>query len=654
VSHIFLSYNRGDRAAAFLFVGALEAKGYQVWWDAGLRVGESYDEVTEAALRRAVAVVVLWSPRSVGSRWVRAEATIAQKLGTLFPVMIEACERPVMFELTQTADLAGWDGAPKHPAFRAFMADLEAFIVAQGSSEPQALASEKAPLQRVNAKFDRRTMVLTGLGLVGAIGIGATGLRLIEERLTKPPTQSLAILPFKNISGIREQDYFSEGLSAELRAALTRNPALQVAATTSSRQVSRDDLDVKAMAQKLKVAFILQGSVSNAGNTIRVAADLTDAVAGITKWSETFERSLADVFAVQNEIANRVAAALASKITGAGGQNGSNNPPVAGSANSVGGSSNVAAFEAFLHGREDLGLSTDLESDRRALTWFDRAIEMDPSFAAAHAWRARALSALSAQSSNTQDIKRDRDSAIAAARTAIMLAPDYPSGYVTLGWVLFNQALDVKGAKVAFNRARILSPGDADVLMAAAIFNARTQNISEARSDIARALILDPLNPYAFRVAGTVSLIAGDYARALSEFDRAIALNPTGSVIQALRGEAFCAQGRWREARDAYEREPTQMFKNQGLAITHWKLGDKAAAQLAFGALQVAGSESTHYQQAQVLAQWGQQGNALDALENAYKDVDPGLAQMQTDLFLVTLRNTPRFKALQRAIGFVT
>lgn len=654
MTHIFLSYNREDRAAALHFVSALEAKGYQVWWDGGLRIGESYDEVTEAALRRAAAVIVLWSPRSVGSRWVRAEATIAQKLGTLFPVMIEACERPVMFELTQTADLAGWNGAPKHPAFHAFTADLEAFIDLRASSEQQVLAPAIAPSRSFRTKFNRRTLILQGIGLVGVIGTGAAGLMLIRGRTTKPLTQSLAILPFKNISGSPEQDYFSEGLSAELRAALTRNPALQVAASTSSRKVSRDDLDVSAIAQKLKVAFILQGSVSKAGDTIRVAADLTDAAAGITKWSEIFERSLADVFAVQSEIASKVAAALATKIPGTSGQNGANNAPVAGSPNTIGGSTNVAAFEAFLHGREALSLSTDIGSDRRALTWFDRAVEIDPSFAAAHAWRARTLSALSSQSSNSQAMKRDRDSAIAAAQTAIRLAPDYPSGYATLGWVLFNQALDVKGARVAFDKARILSPGDADVLMAAAIFNARTQNISEARSDIARALILDPLNPYAFRVAGTVSLIAGDYARALSEFDRAMALNPTGSIIQAFRGEAFCALGRWGEARDAYEREPTQMFKQQGLAIVHWKLGNQAAARAAFLALQAAGGESAYYQQAQVLAQWGQLDNALNALEKAYKNGDPGLAQMQTDLFLVTLRNTPRFRALQRAIGFVT
>ncbi|MEP7314993.1 MAG: toll/interleukin-1 receptor domain-containing protein, partial [Pseudomonadota bacterium] len=107
---IFLSYNREDQATAGLFAAALGHAGFDVWWDATLRSGEAYDEVTEKALRDAKAVVVLWSKKSVVSRWVRAEATLADRNKTLLPVMIEPCDRPIMFELTQTAELIGWQG----------------------------------------------------------------------------------------------------------------------------------------------------------------------------------------------------------------------------------------------------------------------------------------------------------------------------------------------------------------------------------------------------------------------------------------------------------------------------------------------------------------------------------------------------------------
>src|SRR4029077_2962706 len=121
---IFLSYNREDSAIAKTYADAFAPAGLEVWWDVTLRSGEAYDEVTEAALREAKAVVVLWSPRSVVSRWVRAEATLADRNKTLLPATIEPCERPIMFELTQTADLTHWQGDVLDGGWRAFVADV--------------------------------------------------------------------------------------------------------------------------------------------------------------------------------------------------------------------------------------------------------------------------------------------------------------------------------------------------------------------------------------------------------------------------------------------------------------------------------------------------------------------------------------------------
>lgn len=121
---IFLSYSRDDQATARIFADAFVAEGFDVWWDTALRAGQAYDEVTEAALRSARAVVVLWSKRSVASRWVRSEATLGDRNGALMPAMIEDCERPVMFELTQTADLSHWRGAADDPAWLGFLDDV--------------------------------------------------------------------------------------------------------------------------------------------------------------------------------------------------------------------------------------------------------------------------------------------------------------------------------------------------------------------------------------------------------------------------------------------------------------------------------------------------------------------------------------------------
>ena len=124
MTDVFISYSRDDQSTARKFAEGLQAEGLSVWWDQTLRMGDAYDEVTEKALREARAVVVLWSRNSVASRWVRAEATIADRAGTLLPVMIEACDRPVMFELRQTADLVAWQGDRRDPRWLAFVEGL--------------------------------------------------------------------------------------------------------------------------------------------------------------------------------------------------------------------------------------------------------------------------------------------------------------------------------------------------------------------------------------------------------------------------------------------------------------------------------------------------------------------------------------------------
>ncbi len=147
---VFISYSREDASAARRYADAFAQAGLDVWWDVELRSGEAFDEVIEKALRAAKAVVVLWSPRSVASRWVRAEATLADRSGTLAPVIIEPCERPIIFELTHTADLCHWAGDPDDAAWQAFLQDVHGFVGREGPAGGSAMAStRKAPQKPV-------------------------------------------------------------------------------------------------------------------------------------------------------------------------------------------------------------------------------------------------------------------------------------------------------------------------------------------------------------------------------------------------------------------------------------------------------------------------------------------------------------------------
>ena len=242
---IFLSYNREDSDRAKQFAEGFAAQGLDVWWDVALRSGEAYDEVTEAALRNAKAVVVLWSKRSVVSRWVRAEATLAERKKTLMPAMIEACERPIMFELTQTAELSHWDGDPFDRAWQAFLADVRGFVERARAREQPALA----PAQ--------------------------TAQPSLED--FRP---ALAIMPFVNRSGEKSDDLFAEGMVEDLIAALSMNRDVKVISSSATRSYGESGYDIRQVGSELGAKYLLEGNIRRAGDDLRVTAQLADSSSG--------------------------------------------------------------------------------------------------------------------------------------------------------------------------------------------------------------------------------------------------------------------------------------------------------------------------------------------------------------------------------------
>jgi len=280
LTDIFLSYNREDQARAKLFAEAFEAQGFSVWWDVGLRTGEAYDEVTETALRTAKAVVVLWSKKSVQSRWVRAEATLADRNKTLVPCMIEPCERPIMFELTQTAELSHWQGDAGDRAWLAFLSDVHRFVGRQAA--PVAIKET---------------------------------LREIEAEPAKPPETLLAVLPFDNLSSDAEMQFFSDGVSEDILGRIQRGSKLKVIGRTSSFQFR--GADKPRAAQALKATHVVDGSIRRGGNKVRIAAHLTEVATQTTLWSDRYDRDLEDIFAVQDEISEAIAQALDTAFTAA-------------------------------------------------------------------------------------------------------------------------------------------------------------------------------------------------------------------------------------------------------------------------------------------------------------------------------------------------
>lgn len=638
VPDIFLSYNRDDQDRARIFAEALEREGLSVWWDVGLRVGEAYDEVTERALREAKAVVVLWSKKSVSSRWVRAEATLAQRNRTFFPCMIEACERPIMFELTQTADLAHWRGADDDPAWRVFLSDLKRFIAGEitTESEPDRLMGKgKPPFS--GFVLDRRVALAAGGG-AAAIAAAYFAFRPHWPALAE---NGVAVLPFRNLSGDAKQDYLCAGLAAEVRSVLARNASLRVVAQASCEAVKQRALAASEMAKELAVSFLLDGNVSFAGDRFKVATELIDGKTGFSKWSESFDHPMAELSLVQDAIAASVTRELAVDIK----------DPEEGA--SFGATRDSAAFDDYLKGNELYALATSLDADLSALAHFDRALARDPNFGAAYAAKARSLTSLGNTADNIVKAHLYYESAVEAARRAIEFGPSSADAYSTLGYVLFQAQLKVAEAREPYERSYKLGAGYAPVIARYALYAAATRRFDAAREAIERARELDPLNATIHRGVGFVQYAEGKYEASIQSVTNALSLNPKLSDSHARIAMAKIALGRPDEAIDAAKNEKSGMMRLPAIAIASRRIDDASAADAALAELVSKYGDAGLYQQAQVLSGWGRADEAMTVLKRALELGDSGLTYAYIDPTLDALRGREDFKLLLKSLGFI-
>ena len=625
---IFLSYTRADRKPALAVIAVLEGAGYQVWWDGLLEGGETYLPTTEAALADADLVVVLWSKIAVDSNWVRDEAGHGRDHSRLVPVSIDGTEAPLGFRQIQVIDLSKWHG-------NAGDAKAQALLRAVAAQAGRVVTAPTAPASRLS-----RRVVLASGGAVLAAAAGAAAWKLDLFGSAGSIDNSVAVLAFRNLSGSADQDYLSEGLAEELRAALSRNPALKVLAQASTAAASKGQLEPGEIARRLKARYLLGGSVRREGKRLRIAATLTDAATGFTSWSEQFDRELSDVFALQEDIAGQIAAAMAAQAS-------------SGPASQVAGSgtSNAAALDAYLRGNAYYQLRSGESSQRAALGQYEIAIAADPGFAQAHAARARIVLWLAQDYGRASELGAAFADAVAGARGAVELAPGLAICQVTLGYVLIGARLDFTAARAPFAKARALGWGDAWVMLLYASWCAQTGRSGEAAKAMARALELDPLNPGAYRVQAYVSNFAHDWTEAEGACRRALELNPQISSVQAYLGDALLQQGKLAPARAAYDAESIGLLRLTGLAIAERKLGNGTAAEAAYKDL-VTTIDGSVYQQAQVLAQWGRAEEALERLAFALKIGDSGLVHLKVDPLLDPLRSRDEFKHLLAALKF--
>lgn len=641
---VFVSYARADRDRAQAIVEALDARGMTVWWDGLIAGGETFSSRIEDALEAADVVVVLWSATSVQSHWVRDEAARGRDRGCIVPVSVDGTGPPLGFRQIHYLDLSGWDGSSGAPELGQLFDAVARARSGNGTDLPlmeNAAMAASLPLA-ATARTSRRRMLL-GAG-AGALLIGGGGLILWQSKLAKTQAENgVAVLSFRNLTGDPGQDYLAAGLSEELRVTLSLNPSLQVAARTSSDSLRDSDTTPEKIAQQLGVAHILDGSVRRVGDRLRVAVQLIDATKGFDAWSQVFERPANDLLTVQSEIATTVADALSAAINVA--LTPSERP---------GGTKNDAAFDAYLRGTELYIASTGEETDRRALAAFEEAISHDAGYGAAHAARSRTLTVVGSSYAQGRALQTYFDSALNAARRAIELAPELAEGHAALGLAMMNGRLDLAAAREPYRRSFELGFGNAAMLTGFAEFATNDGEFEDARKAINRARVLDPLNFRVLRSQAIVAFYSRDYAGAREAALRSLALNDAATGLHRILGDMALVDGRPEEARREFQAEPSQLSALRGLAITDADLIDLPAGQRQFDALVRKYGDNSLYQQAQVLAQWGQTEQAIAALQRALSAGDPGLVLARNDPLLDPVGHDPRFKAILARLGSLT
>ena len=504
MSDVFVSYARSTAKPARTIADALRGCGHAVWIDEDLPAHRAYSDVIEERLQSAKAVVVVWSAEAARSLWVRAEANAALANGTLVQLSIDGAAPPMPFNQVQCADMNGWTGDREAPGWLKVRASVAELL----GAPPRQPAARAAP------------------------------------ELAFPDKPSIAVLPFANLGGDAEQDYFADGMVEEITNALTRYRALFVIATSSTlayRPVARD---LRAIGRELGVRYLLEGSVRKAAGRVRIAVRLVSAFDSAQIWTQRFDGTLEDVFTLQDDVAHSLAGALQSTLETAEIQRVAARPSAA-----------PGAYELYLRALP-FSRAWDQPSVERALQLSEAAIEQDPTFAPALMLAGFARSQI-LYSGWAEDPATCRRLGLAHCRRALQLGPDDPMVLSLGSSALPSLGESISEARQLAERALEINPGSAGNLLGSGWTHAIDGDAELALTRLAESVRLDPRSPLRFfaQTGQGVALFA------LQRFDEAA--DVLGAVAHAMPdyppAQVFLAAslahlGRLDEARAMFDR----------------------------------------------------------------------------------------------------
>lgn len=482
----------------------------------------------------------------------------------------------------------------------------------------------------------RRMVIAAMLAFLLSVAIASyVALGRTPQKVSAVNSASIAVLPFVDMSPDKSEEYFSDGLAEELINDLAKVPELKVAARSSAFQFKGKDEDLRVVGRKLGVANVLEGSVRREGNRVRITADLTKVDDGFQLWSETYDREIRDIFAVQGEIARAASGALQVKLL-------SGNDAVSAKAQGA----NPEAYQAYLQGLYFSGRGRNKEYLDKALSYADQAIKLDPKYAPAWAFRSNVLLAMAvvAEIDNTEGFRRARED----AERAIALDPNLAAGYTALGMGQIYEDWNWDGAEASLKRAAALEPGRAEVLGDEGFLLQTLGHLDGAIDLYKRAVALDPLRANRQLYLGDLLYSAGRYQEAKAAIAKGLELNPQGAIFHCSLAKILIAEGHPDQALDEIKQEPAELWKAMGEALAFHALGRHEESNVALAKLIATHMNDAAYQIAEVYAYQGQSNKAFEWLTRAYDQRDPGLAVLKSDPLLKSLRQDQRYAELLR------
>jgi eukaryotic-like serine/threonine-protein kinase len=452
---------------------------------------------------------------------------------------------------------------------------------------------------------------------------------------------SIAVLPFANRSASTDDEYFSDGLADELLGVLSKIKGLRVTARTSSFQFKGSKEDIPTIGRKLDVATLLEGSVRKAGNRIRVSVQLVNVADSAHLWSETYDRTLEDIFAVQDDIAHSVVKELRTTLLGEADDSDASGAAKAEVARAVKGRGrDPEAHRLYLLARHLLDRSSR-EETAKAIEYMKQALAADPDLAVAWAELGMAYTreAMLAWASPTDGFGRGRE----AIARALALEPDLAEAHAAMAWLQINADWDWRGAEASIARAQELAPGNATVLRRAGVLAIYRGRLEESIALNRRALEQDPLSAATYGNLGFALFVASRFTEAEAMFRKGLELAPQSPGIRGNLLYALLAQGRATEALAVASQQPEGWMRLYGLALTHHALGHAAESEAALQELIEKDSDTAAVQIADVYGMRGERESAFAWLERAYAQRDPGLSGIKLQPSFRSLHDDPRW-----------